>query len=87
MGASSNPKIAFESGRILSQKMVFFGFFVPSQNHPFPRKKLVFCPKPSFSWKELVFHAKTIFPRENQENNLFGVWPHTVSKDGSFGFP
>ena len=36
--------IFLESGPIVSQKMVFFGFFLV-----FPRKKLVFCAKPSFS--------------------------------------
>ena len=62
--------------------MFFFGCFV------FPRKKLVFfCPKPSFSWEKVGFSAENhLFPRENQKNHLFGVWPHSVSKDGFFGF-
>ena len=48
--------IFLEFGRIVSQKMVFFGFFgfsqekvgFSAQNHLFPRKKLVFLSKTIF---------------------------------------
>ena len=44
------------SDHIVSQKMFFLVFLV------FPRKKLVFLPKPIFfPRKKLVFHAKTTF--------------------------
>ena len=39
----------------------------------------------------MVFLSKTIFfLGKTKKNHLFGVWPHSVSKDvffGSFGFP
>ena len=54
----------------------------------FPRKKLVFHAKTIFSQEKVGFPVQNhLFPRENQKDHLFGVWPHSVSKDGFFGFP
>ena len=66
-------------------------------NRCFPRKKLVFLPKtifflgkswfftpkPSFPLEKVGLSAQNhLFPREDKKNNLLGVLPHSVSKDG-----
>ena len=54
----------------------------------FPRQKLVFLSKTIFLLRKNGFPVQNhLFPRENQNNHLFGVWPHSVSTDGFFGFP
>ena len=71
--------IFLEFGRIVSQKMFFLVFWF------FLGKSWFFCPKPSFSKEKVGFPVQNhFFPRKNQKNHLFGVWPHSVSKDGFF---
>ena len=36
--------------------------------------------------KRWFWREKPYFPRENKKNHLFGVWPHSVSKDVFFWF-
>ena len=76
---------------VLSRKPNFFGL----SPHSFPKdgrfgflvslgKHWFSFPKPSVSWEK---DAKTIFFLGKTKNNLFGVWPHGVSKGGFLVFP
>ena len=58
------------------------------------RKTNFFLEKDGFGQKNQFFLRKKmvlgrknqLFPRENQKNHLFGVWPHSFPKDVFFGF-
>ena len=53
----------------------------------FPRKKMVLDRKTNFFLGKRWFWAeKPTFPRGNPKNHLFGVWPHSFSKDVFFVF-
>ena len=79
---------------VKTKKTIFFGVWP----HSFPKmfflvflfflgKSWFFLPKTIFFLgKSWFFCRKPSFSSGKPKNHLFGVWPHSVSKDGFFGF-